>query len=263
MSEVFGTPMQQEMQRRALALWTLLKGDRRFLCHGRLLSVSFETPDCVDLVMSLAHLQGSAGFENVPRDAVKLVQRPLHNAGLVTDIGEEWVAGSDALRASDRAIAANPIPAGLSLRRIDKDTSTKMIHALASLALRSGEWLPMEEFLRGNGRPSVFLYITDADDNPVAMAGSVIHAARLHPREEEGWWGMLSVDANHRQKGLSLMLAAQVMRRMRIDYGTEQFRTIIRPGQDGYRAMCQQLGFSSAHQSAIFVQDPTGLAAAG
>ncbi len=263
MPKVFGTPKQRAMQRRAEALWHILKADRRILCHGRLLSVSFETPDCVDLVMSLAHLQGSAGFENVPNDAVKMVQNPLHHAGLHTEVGEEWRAGAEALRYADQAIARQPLPDDLTLRKVSKDTSDKTLAALERLCMASGEWLPMEEFLRGNGHPSAFLYLTDPEDRPIAMGGCVVHANRYHPREEEGFWGMLAIDPAWSGRKVSLTLGAYVMRQMRIDFGTEHFSTIIRPGQEGFKALCRKLGFTSDHCSAIYVHDPSGFVTQG
>lgn len=254
MTEVFGTPVQRAMQRRAHTLWTLLKADRRILCHGRLLSVSFETADCVELVMALAQLQGSAGFENVPSDAVKLVQRPLHDAGLVTEAAEEWSVGANVLRHADTVLSKFKLPEGLFLHRIDAQTAPSKLEALSTLATSNGEWLPMGMFLRGQAHPSVFLYLADSEDRPVAMAGCVVHANRFHPREEEGWWGMSCVAAEWQGKGLTRHVGAQVLRQMRIDYGTEQFTTVIRPRQTGFKTMCQHLGFTSARRSSIYVQ---------
>ena len=263
MAQYFGLPAQQLMQHRADALWTLLRADRRIQCHGRLLSVSFDTQDCVDLVMALAHLQGSAGFENVPDDAVRLVQTPLHKAGFRTDTGEEWRAGADALRAADRAIAKAPLPEGLALRQVDADTSPKTLAALDRLCQAGGEWMPMERFLRGDGHPAVFLYLMDTDDRPIAFGGGVMHANRYHPNEDEGFWGFLAVHRDWAGKRLSLTLGAHVMRQMRVQLGTENFSTIVRPEQEGFKALCRQLGFSPARQSAIYVQDPSAFAGLG
>lgn len=259
MSEVFGTPAQRAMQRKAQALWTLLKSDRRIMCHGRLLSVSFETPDCVDMVMALTQLQGSAGFQNVPNDAVKMVQRPLHAAGLKTEIAEEWNVGANVLRQADKVLSSFKLPDGLFLHRVDAQTSPAKLEALSKLADTNGEWLPMGAFLRGTARPSVFLYLSDSEDRPVAMSGCVVHANRFHPREEEGWWGMISVAPEWRSKGLTRHVGAQVLRQMRIDYGTEHFTTVVRPAQTGFMNMCKHLGFTSARHSSIYVQDPDGV----
>ncbi|MFT5345461.1 MAG: GNAT superfamily N-acetyltransferase [Dinoroseobacter sp.] len=259
MSEVFGTPAQRAMQLRAQALWTLLKSDRRIMCHGRLLSVSFETPDCVDLVLALTQLQGSAGFQNVPNDAVKMVQRPLHAAGLKTDIAKEWNVGANVLRHADTILSSLQLLAGLFLHRVDAQTSPAKLEALSNLAATNGEWLPMGLYLRGQARPSVFLYLSDSEDRSVAMSGCVVHANRFHPREDEGWWGMISVAPEWRGKGLSRHVGAQVLRQMRIDFGTENFTTIVRPDQTGFMNMCRHLGFTSARHSSIYVQDPSGV----
>ena len=258
MTEVFGTPIQRAMQMRAHALWTLLKNDRRIMCHGRLLSVSFETPDCVELVMALAHLQGSAGFENVPSDAVKLVQRPLHEARLKTEVAVEWVAGANALRYADKALLKIDLPDELTLQRVTKDTPPAVPEQISDLAMRSGEWMAMGLFMRGMARPSAFMYLADPSGKPVAVAGCVVHAGRYHHREEEGWWGMLAVDEAWRRKGLSHYIGAHVLRQMRIDHGIENFTTVVRSTQEGYAKLVQNLGFSPTRKSSIYVQDTSG-----
>lgn len=260
MAEVFGTPVQRAMQARAHALWQLLRADRRIMCHGRLLSVSFETADCVDLVMSLAHLQGSAGFEGVPEDAVKLVQKPLHDAGFQTEAAVEWVAGSSAIRFADKVIQSFSIPEGMTLHKVTTDTPSATLEAMSDMAMRCGEWLAMGDFLRGRERPSAFLYLADADAKPIAMAGCVVHAGRLHQREEEGWWGMVAVDDAWRRTGLTHYVGAQVLRSMRIDHGIERFATVVRESQMGFAKLISNLGFNPTRNSSIYVQDPSAFA---
>ena len=263
MAEVFGTPEQREMQRRAHALWTLLKTNRRIMCHGRLLSVSFETPDCVDLVMSLAQLQGSAGFESVPDDAVNLVQKPLHDAGFQTEAAVEWLAGSSAIRFAEKIINSFSLPDGVTLQKVDTNTPNVTLEAMSDMATHCGEWLAMGDFVRGHARPSAFHYLADAQAKPIAMAGCVVHAGRLHYREEEGWWGMVAVDDTWKRKGLTHYVGAQVLRSMRVDHGIEKFSTVVRESQAGFASLIADLGFNPTRNSSIYVQNPSAFATVG
>ena len=99
--EVFGSPGQQEVERRAAHAWTLLRDDPRFTSHGRAVGLARAGPHDVALQIALARLQGVGPAEGVRQAEVSARRAVLSNAGLVVDEYVKWSGGAGACPSSE------------------------------------------------------------------------------------------------------------------------------------------------------------------
>ncbi len=79
--EVFGSDPQQTIMRKAHALWQLLKDDKRFQSHGRV--VGLNAVECNDIVIhtALARLQGVAAINEIPATTAPEYRQNLEATG--------------------------------------------------------------------------------------------------------------------------------------------------------------------------------------
>ena len=147
--EFFGEPAQQALQRRSDYLWTLLKDDPRFCCHGRAIGLAEATEQNIGDQIALAKLQGAASVEGVPKACAKTRQEALASAGLKTDQFDVWYGDAGALSAAEELIRSTPLPSDLAVVSVDGDTACEDMAQLDALTQSCGVLLPMGAFMRG------------------------------------------------------------------------------------------------------------------
>ena len=255
--EVFGSDTQQAMMRKAHALWQLLKDDKRFQSHGRV--VGLNAVECGDISIhaALARLQGVAAINEISASAAPEYRRKLEAMGFKTDQFETWAGGDEALRAARAVVQNTRLAHELTIVTVGAETPPTALQALADLTQSCGVLLPMGSFMRGHARPSVCLFAQDATGKPVGSAAAV--AAR-HPNSQNAdhaWWGMLATDVERRGEGIALHLGAQAMIALHEQHGFSGFFTGIRKGNSASERLCTRLGLRSTGDCVVVAMDPT------
>ena len=259
--EVFGTPGQQEVERRAAHAWTLLRHDPAFSSHGRAVGLAQAHPDDVAKQIALARLQGVGPAEGVKRTDVSDRRTALEAAGLVVDEYVEWVGAAAAFQAAAALSAVRALPEDCELVRVDRATPAEDLRALDALTQSCEVLLPTGAFLRGAERPSAFLFARDRSGAAVGAAGAVAAFHTDHPRARRAWWGMLATAPARRGEGIALVLGALSMMAIRDTAGVEQVFTGIREGNAPSEALCARLGLSATDERDIIAVDPEMLGA--
>ncbi len=139
---------------------------------------------------------------------------------------------------------------------IDATTPLTRLHQISDLLEVCEMMLPMERFVRGQARPSVYLAALDADGRPVAHASSsgAYHAST--PNGLEAHWGMLATLPERRGQGLAAYLGALAMVRMYQLHGYTVFSTGIREGNIPSERLCASLGLRATQSSILLSIDP-------
>ncbi len=236
--EVFGSASQQSMMRKAHALWQLVKDDKRFQSHGRVVGLNAVECDDIDIHTALVRLQGVAAINEIPANAAPAYRQKLKAMGFKTDQFETWAGGEEALKASRAAVQNARLPPELSVVAVGARTPAKSLLALGDFTQSCDVLPPMGAFMRGHERPSVCLFAQDATGLPVGCAATV--AAR-HPSSqnaEQAWWGMLATDVERRGEGIARQLGARAMIAMHEQHGFNAFFTGIRKGNTASERLC-------------------------
>jgi hypothetical protein len=254
--EVFGSDTQQAMMRKAHALWQLLKDDKRFQSHGRVVGLNAVECDDIGIHTALARLQGVAAINEIPAIAAPEYRQKLEAMGFKTDQFETWASGGEALKLSHAVMQNTALPSDILIVPVGAHTHANSLLALAKLTQSCDVLLPMGAFMRGLERPSVCLYAQDATGKPVGSAAAV--AAR-HPSSqntEQAWWGMLATDVERRGEGIALHLGALAMVAMHEQHGFNAFFTGIRKGNTASERLCAQLGWHPTGACVVVAMDP-------
>ncbi len=255
--EVFGSDTQQTMMRKAHALWLLLKDDKRFQCHGRVVGLNAAECDDIGIHTALARLQGVAAINETPTTAAPKYRQKLEAMGFTTDQFETWAGGAAALKASRAAVQNTRLLPELSVVPVGAQTPAKSLLALGDFTQSCDVLLPMGAFMRGFERPSVCLFAQDATGQPVGSAAAV--AAR-HPNSQNAdhaWWGMLATDKKRRGEGIARQLGARAMLAMHEQHGFNAFFTGIRKGNTASERLCAQLDLRPTGACVVVAMDPT------
>jgi len=244
--EFFGEPSQQALQRRADAIWTLLKDDPRFCCHGRAVGLAWATAENIDTQIALARLQGASSVEGLPKAEALARQHALESAGLRTDLYIAWHGSDAALTAAEQVIRSTPLPPDLEIVAVDHETSADDMAQLDALTRSCDVLLPMGAFMRGHRRPAVCLFARDSAGRIVGSTSAVAQFHPDHPKAGLAWWGMLATDQARRGQGIALSLGARSMLEMRTRFGLERFFTGIREGNAASERLCGKIGLTAS-----------------
>ncbi|WP_425101508.1 N-acetyltransferase family protein [Tropicibacter sp. S64] len=254
--EYFGAPEQQALQQRADHVWTLLKDDPRFCCHGRAVGLAEASAETIETQVALAKLQGACSVEGVPKALAGTRHAALAGAGLKTDQFDVWCGDGGALSAAEEVIRSIAWPSDLEIVSVDGSTSGEDMAQLDALTQSCGVLLPMGAFMRGHRRPAVCLF---ARDSAGRIVGSTAAVAQFHPGSPKAgtvWWGMLATDEARRGQGIAVLLGAHSMLAMRDRFGYEQVFTGIREGNTPSERLCGKLGLSPSDTVVIIAIAP-------
>lgn len=240
--EFFGNADQQELQRRADLLWQIIQHDPRFQSHGRGVALAEATSKNVADQIAVARLAGACACESVPAADFPSRMAALEAAGLATDWYVVWRSGAGSPDTARVALAKRPLPADLSLRAVDENTSRQTMASLNEVTQACEVLLPNGAFMRGLRRPAVCLYAEDPRGKVVGTSAAVAAFHPSHPRAGCAWWGLLSTDPERRGSGIALHLGARAQIEMQERYGISEVYTGIRPGNAPSEALCSKLG---------------------
>jgi RimJ/RimL family protein N-acetyltransferase len=142
------------------------------------------------------------------------------------------------------------------VREVGPDTSADDIRSLDRMTQGCDVLLPMGSFLRGQQRPSVFLFARDGDGRVVGDSGAVAQFHPDHPKAERFWWGMLATDERRRGQGIAIVLGAMALLRMREKFGYTRRFTGNRAGNGPSEALCTKLGLRPDETTVLIAIDP-------
>lgn len=240
-SEYFGSEAQQGLQWRAEKLWSLVSQDPRFSCHGRAVALAEYTKDNLPTQLALAQLQGVCPIEGVDSASAITRKASLEAEGLVVDEYVSWIGDQKAFDAAQSVLADRALPDDLTAVEIGPSTPPEELQKLDALTQKCDVLLPMGSFLRGQHKPSVFLYAKDSDGRVVGASAAVAQFHADHPKSNKVWWGMLATDESRRGEGIALLLGALALREINEKFGYTKCFTGIRKGNKPSEALCAKL----------------------
>ena len=258
----FGSEAQQGLQSRTDHLWSLLKSNPDYTCHGRSVALADATPENLARQLALARLLGAGAAEGVATGDVAARTAAINAAGLTTDQYTEWEGKAETLDAARAMIAARKLSDDLVVHATDADTSAEDLQGLDALTQRCEVLLPMASFLRGQDQPTVCLFAKDRDGRIVGASASVVQYHPDHPKGQKAWWGMLSTHPDRRGEGIALIMGAMSLLAMHERFGTAHFMTGIREGNGPSEALCSKLGLRPTAQTFLIAIDAVVFGAA-
>lgn len=255
--EFHGSRDQQSVQRKAAALWALVRDDLRFGSHGRAIAVAYSVSALLEAQIALTRLVGASACEFVPTEAAGEYVSKLEDAGLKTDTFQNWQTGPDALNAARNVIKSRPLADDLELVSVSPQSPPGDLAALNTLTQSCGVLLPNGAFMRGQERPAVCIFVRDRQGTPVCTSAAVTMFHPDHPLGKQSWWGMLATHPNRRGEGLALNLGAQSMLAQHERFGNESFFTGIREGNTASENLCTKLGLAPSGHTIVVAIEPS------
>lgn len=253
----FGSETQQGLQRRSDLLWSLLKSNPAYACHGRSVALADMTPENVVEQLAIARLLGAGAVEGVATGGVAARTAAINAAGLTTDQYIEWEGKAEVLDAARAMAAARKLGDDLTVHATDAQTSAEDLQGLNALTQRCEVLLPMASFLRGQENPTVCLFAKDRDGRIVGASASVLQYHPVHAKGQKAWWGMLATDPDRRGEGIALVMGAMCILAMHERFGTAHFMTGIREGNGPSEALCSKLGLRPTSKVFLIAIDPS------
>ncbi len=256
-AEYFGSETQQGLQWRAEKLWSLVKHDHRFSCHGRAVALAEYTKDNFSTQLALAKLQGVCALEGVDKASAKTRKTELEAKGIAVDEYVSWTGKPETFEAANSVLRERKLRDDLKVSEIGPDTLSEDLQKLDALTQRCEVLLPMGSFLRGREQPSVFLFAKDREGRVVGASGGVAQFHLDHPKSDKVWWGMLATDEHRRGEGIALLLGAMTLREINKKYGYTSCFTGIREGNKPSESLCTKLGLvASSRVDLIAIYPP-------
>lgn len=254
--EYFGSDAQRAMQRRAAALWELLKDDPRFTFMGRMIGLHRCAARDVPLAVALARAQGAFMTFSLPEAEEVARAAALRDAGLITDRWDLLMGGEPAITACRTFLDEYAPPEELALVRVTPETDPALMRKMAETALASGVLPPVGASLRGETREALCLLAVDANGDVAALSG----ACKAHHPETDwadtAWWGMLATRDDWRGRRLSLWLGALALTAMADEFGARRFYTGVRSDNAPSQNICRKLGLGDSGLVVLSASDP-------
>lgn len=254
--EYFGSPAQQNVQRRAENIWALVKDDPRFATHGRAVGLADYSEDNLPAHLALTRLQGVCAMEGLTKADAETRKVALAAEGLKTDEFVAWHGEAESFEAARSLLQERALPEDLTVCETGPETSPEEIRAFDAFTQTCEVLLPMGSFLRGQQSPSVFLFARDRNGRIVGASGSVRQFHPDHPEGGRAWWGMLATDPARRGESIALILGAMAMTAMQDRFGFAACFTGIRQGNSASEALCSKLALSERDETILIAIDP-------
>lgn len=255
--EYFGTTQQQTLLRRGRAMFELLRHDPRYTYYGRTVGLADPEGGTVDILESLARLQGNSNCAILPNADLSFWWKEVEARGLKPVHYARWSGGAAAMQKASEIIDRHKLPDHLSVVRIDIDTKPEFLARLAELSLACSVLPPAGAALRGGDVRGLSLLAIDVDGRPVSCAAAASYLHVDHSLSHQCWWGMLATHPDHRGQRLALILGAMAMLEARDLLGFKEVFTGVEPGNAASEAVCAKLGLRPEDRSVLGVADPS------
>lgn len=258
--DYFGTEAQISVLQRGRALFDLTDADPRMTYYGRSVGLADTDAQAMDRLASLIALQGNSSLANVKDGDVAHWKAEAERRDLSVTHYVRWRGAEEATQTARTLLDRFPLPADLTVARVDKDAPAEAMAQLAAVSLSCGVLPHSGAVLRGIRKPGLGLVALDQSGKGVACAGA---ASYLHPDHPMGqrqcWWGMLATLPERRGERLALILGAMGLIEMQERFGFTEVFTGIEPGNAASEAVCTRLGLRPEGNSVLSVADPRQL----
>ena len=255
--DYFGSDAQIALLRRGRALFDLTDSDPQMTYYGRTVGMADTDQHSMDRLASLIALQGSSSFATVGDDDIGHWRAEAQRRDLSVTHYARWLGAKAATQTARALLDRHPLPADLTVVRVDQDAPAGALAQLAHVSLACGVLPPSGAVLRGIRKPGLGLVALDQSGKGVACAGA---ASFLHPDHPLGqrqcWWGMLATLPERRGERLALILGAMAMIEVQDRYGFSEVFTGIEPGNGASEAVCTRLGLHPEGNGVLSVADP-------
>jgi hypothetical protein len=255
-NELFGDAEQIAVQRRALALWHLVRDDPRFSFYGRYVSVIGDEDDSLDRLISLAHLQGVSVAQYFPTARYQTAQRRMEDHGLKPTRWELLQGREEAIRKARKILASHALPQEITLEEVTGETSFARLKETSVLMAGAGLMPIPGELMRGRVKPGVMLLACDQMGAVIATATArmIFHEKSHHAND--AFWGLLATREDHRGKGLALHLGAQAMVMVVERFGATGFFAGVGADNKASNALCARLEVRPSDYIGLACSDP-------
>jgi RimJ/RimL family protein N-acetyltransferase len=254
--EYFGSDPQRALQRRAAALWELVRDNPRYAFEGRCVGLHGLAAEDVLTFAALARTQGATVCFNVPAGGEAERTAAIEAQGLLTDRWDLLMGGERAIAACRAFIADYAPPKELTLVRAASDTPPALMQAMGETAAAKGVLPAAGEVLRGETHCGVCFFAVGEGERVAATAGAVM---RNHPASDwadTAWWGMLATHDDWAGRGLALWLGALALVAMADEFGTKRFYTGVRSDNAPSQGLCRKLGLGDSGLVVLTAADP-------
>jgi len=252
----FGTADQQALERRADLLWTVVRGNPGYACHGRAVALTDRSPDGVGRQIALARLQGVCPTDRLSPEVAQARALAIESAGLVTDVYDHWSADRSAIEIARHVISTRALPSGCDVHEVTASTSDEDYARLDALTQSCGVLLPAAAFLRADECPAVCLFAKAPDGTLVGAAASIAQNPKGSEDEGRVFWGMLSTAADWRGRGIAKILGAMALVAIADRCSVRFFETGIRSDNLESAALCKGLGLAPTGHLDLLAIDP-------
>lgn len=261
-AEYFGTEFQIDGMKKAAALWSLLKDDRRFAYYGRMVSVAGAQANAMTLALGLARLQGFASCQFFPAAGFDEAVPVIAAEGLDPSRWEQFWGRETALRASADILSEYLPPEGLEMREVGPDTPADIVAGIAALSMRCGVMPAPGHVMRGHGPRGLCLYVQAPDGTLVGTGSSYMTYHAQSTLADEAFWGMLATDDAWRGRRIAGWIGAEAIRIMHERFGAAGFSTGVKADNGSSQAMCTRLGVLPSDFIYMAISDPAVLGSA-
>ncbi len=255
--EFFGSADQRSILKRGRALSEILRNDARFSYYGRTVGVASSLDGDLDLVATLAKIQGNSSCITVPANESQSYSLGLSSRGLTPLVYQKWEGSKTTLAAAREVVSAIPFPDDITLVWVSRETSGGLLQAAADMALNCGVLPTCGAALRGELQPAVSCMAVDRSGNVFSIAAA---SAIAHPEHAtlsgQAWWGMLATNPSMRGRKLALVLGAHAILEMEAKFGFQEFMTGVEVGNTPSEAVCSKMGLAPRGMTIVTCTDP-------
>jgi hypothetical protein len=254
--EYFGTTAQQDLARRARALFEVVKDDSRFTYYGRGVGIVRPQDGGIDLMSAVIALSGACHFAATEDDDVPQIEAALRDRGLSTTVFVRWTGGDETIARARVILAQTACPPDVTIHKLSADSPTEHLIKLAEVAETGGVLAPAGSVLRGQTRPGLGIVALDAHGRAVSCAGAAGFCHPDHPEyAAQCWWGMLATHPDRLGESLALILGAMALIEMRDRYGFASVMNGVVAGNAASEGLCKRLGLSPDGKSVVSAVD--------
>lgn len=127
LDELFGSPDQVALMRRAEHLWALLQSNPDYSYYGRMVSLCNPGKDAFEKIQALAKIQGATSCQYCPTEEADKFCSELSAAGITPSRYEQCRGEDDTYSASQQMLKTTVMPEDLTFAIVDENTPSYQV----------------------------------------------------------------------------------------------------------------------------------------
>ena len=255
--EFFGNNEHVHVQRAGYFLWDLMKSNTKLSFYGR--GISFRDPEIeeIPVILELAKALKRVAVFPTTSDMVDRIRLDAKEENLDIATGWQSLCATQETIESCKAIVEKGLPdSGYQLLYLSEHTPKETIHEFQSLQQESGVAPVPGYVMRGYLAPCICIAITTPNGKIASTAFAIKY---YHPESRLSDWahiGFLATRQEHRGRGLSKYLLAQVMIDAFEKLESKYLYTGVKPDNVPSQAVCSACGMKNDDWEILFIFDP-------